>query len=109
DPIQICSVTDLLSEANQMEPDDDNEPIGLPVSADYYHKDNISGGPAYSVELTPKPQVDSHFLFEEHETTFVNYLRIAMENCGFSRADEVYDLPSFMNYSKEVKPLIKAI
>ncbi len=82
DPIQISPITDLLAEAKQIELND--EPVGLPVSADYYHKDNISGGPPYSVEITAEPQVDSRFLYEEHDTTFVNYLRIAMENCGFS-------------------------
>jgi hypothetical protein len=55
DPIQISPITDLLAEAKQIELDD--EPVGLPASADYYHKDNISGGPPYSVELTAKPQV----------------------------------------------------
>jgi len=107
DPIQISPIDDLLSEAKQIEQDDD--PVGLPVSADYYHKDNISGGPPYSVELTERPQVDSLFLYEEHDTTFVNYLRITMENCGFSRAHEVIELPGFMNYYKKVKPLLKFI
>ena len=103
DPIQIFPVADLLTEAKQIEPDD--EPIGLPISADYYHKDNISGGPAYSVELTIDPKVDSRFLNEEHETTFVNYLRIALENCGFSRAYAIRDLPDFISYCKKVKPI----
>jgi hypothetical protein len=107
DPIQISPITDLLAEAKQIELDD--EPIGLPASADYYHKDNISGGPPYSVELTAKPQVDSLFLYEEHETTFVNYLRITMENCGFSRAHEVIELPGFITYCKKVKPYLKPI
>jgi hypothetical protein len=107
DPIQISPITYLLAEAKQIEMDD--EPMGLPVSAVYYHKDNISGGPPYSVELTAKPQVDSLFLNEEHETTFVNYLRIAMENCGFSRAYEVSNRSGFINYLKKVKPILKPI
>jgi len=107
DPIQISPISDLLAEAKEIEPDD--APVGLPVSADYYHKDNISGGPPYSVELTAKPQVDSRFLYEEHETTFVNYLRIAMDNCGFSRVYAVNELSDFMNYCRKVKPLLKPI
>ena len=109
DPIQVMPVTDLLGEAKDLEPDEDGDPVGLPLSADYYHKDNISGGPAYSIELTTKPQVDSRYLNEEHETTFINYLRIAMENCGFSRAYEVGDLPDFVGYRSKVKPLLKPI
>jgi hypothetical protein len=69
----------------------------------------ISGGGAYSIELTTKPQVDSRYLNEEHETTFINYLRIAMENCGFSRANVVEDLPEFVGYRSKVKPLLKPI
>jgi hypothetical protein len=109
DPLQITPVTDLLGEAKELEPDEDGDPIGLPLSADYYHKDNISGGPAYSVELTTMPKIDSRFLNEEHDTTFVNYLRIAFKNCGFSRAYAVKDLPDFVEYCKKVKPLLKPI
>jgi len=108
DPIQISPITDLLPEAKQIEPDDD-EPLGLPVSADYYHKDNISGGRPYSIEITAEPQVDSRFLDEEHETTFINYLRITIENCGFSRADAVNNLPDFKIFCKKVRPLLKPI
>ena len=107
DPIQIGPITSLLTEAKELEPDE--EPIGLPVSADYYHKDNISGGPPYSVELTAWPQVDSRFLNEEHHTTFINYLRITFDNCGFSRAGVAAHLPDFMDYLLKVKPLLKPI
>ena len=107
DPIQITPVIDLLDEAKELETDDYGDPVGLPLSADYYHKDNISGGPPYSIELTINPQVDSRFLNEEHDTTFINYLRIAMENCGFSRAYAVEGLPDFVEYCKRVKPLLK--
>lgn len=107
DPIQINPIADVLSEATQFEFDD--QPPGLQVSADYYHKDNISGGQPYSVELTETPQVDSRFLDEEHETTFIGYLRIAMKNCGFTRAYAVNDLPDFVNFCNRVKPLLKPI
>ena len=107
DPIQLFPLKYLLTEAEEIDPDD--KPFALPVSADFYHKDNISGGPAYSVELTASPQVDSRFLNEEHETTFVNYLRIVMENCGFARAYVVKDEPGFLDYCKKIKPLLKPI
>jgi hypothetical protein len=107
DPIQIGPATDLLSEAKDLEPDDG--PVGLPLAADYYIKDNISGGPCYSIELTVQPQVDSRFLNEEHNTTFVNYLRICLENCGFSRPYAVNHLPEFVEYCNKVNPLLKPI
>ena len=107
DPIQIGPITDLLSEIKEMDEEDIED--GLPVSADYLHKDNISGGPQYRIELTERPQVDSRFLNEEHNTTFINYLRIALDNCGFSRAQAVRDLPGFSIYYNKVKTLLKPI
>jgi hypothetical protein len=109
DPIAIIPVSDLLDEVKEYEADDDNEPIGITVAADYYHKDNISGGAPYSIELTSMPSVDSRFLDEEHDTTFINYLRIALSGGGFSRFDTVTDLPDFMDYFEKVKPKLKPI
>jgi hypothetical protein len=86
-----------------------HEDPGLSVSADYLHKDNISGGPPYQVELTARAQADSRFLNEEHDTTFVNYLRIAMDGCGFSRAGAVSHVDSYIQFSKKIKPLLKPI
>lgn len=107
DPLQILPITDQLLEIEDFE--FEKEDPGLPVSADYLHKDNISGGPAYQVELTAQPQADSRFLNEEHNTTFVNYLRIAMDGCGFSRAGSVSHLDSFIRFSKKIRPLLKPI
>jgi hypothetical protein len=107
DPLQISPITNQLQEIEDKEFEDDDP--GLPVSADYLHKDNISGGPAYQVELTVKPQSDSRFLNEEHDTTFVNYLRIVMDGCGFSRTGSVRHLDSYIQFSKKIKPLLKPI
>jgi hypothetical protein len=107
DPIQIGSITDLLEEVEDMEVEDEDP--GLSVSADYLHKDNTSGGPGYAVELTRVPQPDSRFLNEEHETSFINYLRIAMDGCGFSRAGAVSHMESFVLYSEKIRPLLKPI
>lgn len=107
DPIEIIPVTNLLQEVKEIEADE--EDLGLPVSADYFHKDNISGGPMYRIELTTQQQVDSRFLNEDHNTTFINYLRIAMDNCGFPRAGVVSHLPDFTEYYNKVKPQLKPI
>jgi hypothetical protein len=107
DPIQIGPITDLLEEVEDMEIEDE-EP-GLSVSADFLHKDNVSGGPCYAVELTAGPQADSRLLNEEHETSFINYLRIVMEGCGFSRAGAVGHLDSFVQFSRKIKPQLKPI
>jgi len=107
DPIEIIPIADLLREVKDLEADD--EEVGLPIAGDYLHKDNISGGPMYRIELAAEPQVDSRFLYEEHDTTFVNYLRITMDNCGFTRAGAVRHLADFTEYFKKVKPQLKPI
>jgi hypothetical protein len=46
-----------------------------PMSPDYFHKANESGGKPYSIWL-PDPEADADWLGDDmHETTFVGYLR----------------------------------
>jgi hypothetical protein len=107
DPVQIAPISDLLMELSDFEDDNDFRELG--VSADYLHKDNISGGPMYSIEITKRPQIDSLFLNEEHNTTFIKYLRLTMENCGFSRAGEISDRDDFNAFSRKVGPMLNKI
>lgn len=93
DPIQIAPLDVLLQEQNSRywieemkEKIEDGEVPSIELAADYLHKDNISGGPAYAITLTQSPSVDSLFLNEEHETTFIGYLRLIMQNGGFGRS-----------------------
>jgi len=117
DPIQIMSLDDQLAQVTDKYWTDDMTEIRqdcgtayLELSADYYHKDNISGGPAYSIELTSVPSIDGHFLNEEHRTTFINYLRIVtFENCGFGRIHAVREDASFEKFYNNVKPKLKAL
>jgi hypothetical protein len=116
DALQIASIDDLLSEVNS----DDwkefaadsleyNELIALELSADYLHKDNVSGGLPYALQIKKNKSIDSLFLNEPHETTFINYLRICMENCGFSGNGEFKRHESYVNFYRAVKPELKAI
>lgn len=116
DPIQIVPLDDLVEEVTgedwQDEMEENKEVDGssyLQLSADYLHKDNISGGPAYSIEVTANPSIDGKLLNEEHETTFVDYLRISFENCGFSRADALERIPSFEEFCDQVGPKLKKL
>jgi hypothetical protein len=116
DPLQIISLDDLVSEVTN----EDNlsymtdgyekeRYTSLQLAADYLHKDNISGGPPYSLLITKDRSVDGLFLNEEHNTSFINYLRICFENCGFSRiSDSGYDNDNQSFFSK-VKPQLKSI
>ena len=51
------------------------------LAPDEFHKDNVSGGPAYSVAL-PDQSVDFVLLNERHNVLFVPYLRMAILKWG---------------------------
>jgi hypothetical protein len=53
----------------------------VPVAPDYLHKANVSGGMPYGLAV-PNPGADGLLLWEPHQTTFVNYLRIAFFMSG---------------------------
>jgi hypothetical protein len=116
DPIQIISLDNLVTEVtdtdglNEMlEYYEEDGFTSLQLSADYLHKDNTSGGPAYALQLTKKPCIDGSFLNEEHNTTFINYLRICFDNCGFSRIANPENNNDYQSFFDKVKPQLKAI
>ncbi len=118
DPIQIDSLDDLVNYVstddwkeylNESLEDDDSQPPYLELAADYLHKDNISGGLPYSIQLTKEPSIDSLLLNEPNETTFINYLRICMENCGFSRITNPEYKNDYKDFFTKVKPQLKKI
>lgn len=116
DPIQIMSLDDLVSYVTgddgifELTEGFENDGVAaLQLSADYLHKDNISGGMAYSLKLTDKPSIDGQFLNEEHNTTFINYLRICFDNCGFSRMTNAENKNDYQEFFDKVEPLLKKI
>lgn len=65
---------------------DDVEPLVFSVAPDYLHKQNISGGSSYQIELPPLnvfDALDPDVLNEAHATTLVGYLRACFEWGGF--------------------------
>jgi hypothetical protein len=115
DPIQISSLDELVpyvADADWREymhecMDDENGGAAfLELSADDLHKDNISGGMPYSLRITAMPAIDSDFMFEPHQTTFINYLRICFEYCGFAGNP---DEESYRAFVASVKPKLKPI
>jgi hypothetical protein len=106
DAVQVCPLNDLLESVIE---NFEDEIEGMDLAADYLHKINVSGGPAYAMEITEKPAIDGELLFEEHNTTFINYLRIVFDNCGFSRAYILDDEPTFIQYCNKVKPKLLPI
>jgi len=115
DPIQINSLDDLVSEVTDeglnewQDYYEEDGFISLQLSADYFLKDNTSGGPAYALQITDKQSVDAPFLNEEHNTTFINYLRICFDNCGFSRIKNPENRNDYQGFFDRVKPQLKPI
>ena|ERR1022692_775554 len=116
DPIQITSLDVVVTEVTEKgyltdltEYYEEDGFVSLQLSADYLHKDNTSGGPAYSIKLTKTQSVDSEFLNEEHVTTFINYLRICFDNCGFSRIKNPENYNDYQAFFDKVNPQLKPI
>jgi hypothetical protein len=79
----------------------DRGPFVIDFAPDYLHKGNVSGGAPYSIAVTGDG-VDGCVLWERHQTTFVNYLRIAfqaggMPGFGFSSVEFPNELRSIAN------------
>jgi len=53
------------------------EEYGLCIAPDGYHKEDVSGGPPYTIML-PNPAIDAPLENDRHATTFVDYLRICV-------------------------------
>lgn len=90
DPLQVYSATDLRGFLDDYEDNDEDEPFNLFLSPDFLHKQNISGGLPYSIELppvTPADNLDPVVQGERHALSFVNYLRYCFEWGGFPGLD----------------------
>ena len=118
DPIQISSLDDLVNYIseddwrkymNEIIADDPSQHPHIELAADYLHKDNISGGPPYSIQITKDRSIDSLFLNEPNNTTFIDYLRICMENCGFSRIAKPESNNDYQSFFDLVKPQLRSI
>lgn len=60
---------------------DEGEGIFVALAPDDFHKDNVSGGDPYGLEL-PNLAADFLFMYERHELLFVPYLRLAILRWG---------------------------
>ncbi|MBK7638750.1 MAG: hypothetical protein IPJ22_01470 [Bacteroidetes bacterium] len=90
--------------------DDENYGIAfLDLAADDLHKDNISGSQGYAIQITKEPSIESNFLNEPNDTTFVNYLRICFENCGFPSITRPDMNNKYQTFFEKIKPQLKPI
>lgn len=91
DPLYIAGIDEILELAaeREWEEEDEDEPIYLEISPDYYHKDNVSGGVPYGIEITPTPQIDSCLLNTPYgDIYFTDYLRLCFQWGGFPNIKE---------------------
>ncbi len=116
DPLEIDSLDVLVNTINKdwwkdyTQENLEDPDVGIPfveLAADQHHKDNLPGGPPYAVQLTLALSVDSPFLYEQHATSFINYLRICFDNCGFPGIETPSE--SFVVYRDRVKERLKGI
>lgn len=115
DPIQILSLDALVeeidnpawSEIMMMNADEGESPY-LELSADAFHKDNISGGPAYALQITKNKSIDSLMINEPNNTTFIDYLRICFEYCGFPGLAHYSDNNS-RSFLAKIRPQLQEI
>ena len=81
----------------------------LNLSADDLHKDNTSGGEPYAIEITKEQTIDARFMNEANETTFINYLRICFDHCGFPGMIGTNINDDFKDFHDKVKPQLLKI
>jgi hypothetical protein len=87
DPLVVYPIDSMSSDYTEwqnlvQEGDIEIGHFGVPVAPDYYHKDNISGGMPYQIQV-PNNAIDGNLEYERTHTTFVNYLRICFHYGGF--------------------------
>lgn len=79
DPLVVDPPAGALSDLYGYE--QEGEEIFVGLAPDDLHKDNISGGNPYGLEL-PNPSADFLFMYERHDLLFVPYLRFAILRWG---------------------------
>jgi hypothetical protein len=80
DPLVVDPPQGPLSDYYDYEREE-GEAIFVGLAPDDFHKDNVSGGDPYGLEL-PNPAADFPFMYESHDLLFVPYLRLAILQWG---------------------------
>ena len=84
---------------------DEDEPFGLMIAPDLYHKDNVSGGEPYVIAV-PDSRIDALLRNHSPERYFVDYLRNALAWGGFPGAGKAgTPLPDWLiRVTKRLEP-----
>lgn len=81
DPLVVYPPEAVLVDLEAWQDHDASEDFEGSLAPDILHKDNISGGEPYSVQL-PDSSADFLLRYEQHELYFVPYLRVAILQWG---------------------------
>jgi hypothetical protein len=98
DPLETSPIDYAISELETWKEDratyGDAEagPFGVPISADDYHKADVSGGPEYRI-LVGEPSMDGRLIHERHGILFIDYLRLSFAWGGFPGFDRLEARP----------------
>ncbi len=104
DPLTLDGVQFFLNEYSwyrEAPADWAEEPFGLELAPDSYHKYDISGGAPYAMAV-PAASIDGLLLNEWHDTTFVDYLRTCLRFGGLpglelvQRNEEVVEVLAYL-------------
>lgn len=108
DPIVVYPVSSIKYSYSEWEEErkfhnSDVSKFRFPISPDYYHKDNISGGEPYQIEV-PNTSVDGSVLIGDSYMPFVSYLRCCFKFSGFyGLRQNQFDLPTeILNIGKNL-------
>jgi hypothetical protein len=109
DPLVIEAPVDFVeSEYEQWEADRgtawDRGAFVIDLAPDYLHKANVSGGAPYSMAVGNEG-IDGLFLWEPHQTTFVNYLRICFRWGGFPGLRGYSPPPELERLTRDLLPI----
>jgi hypothetical protein len=96
DPLVVSPIEHIEAELEEWSGDEifqATKPIFAgPIAPDAFHKENVSGGAPYEIEL-PNASADALVLNREPSVTFVSYLRHAFRWAGLPGYSEVFDTP----------------
>ncbi len=105
DPLVILPIEAAFDEYQNAARDDD-APFFLPLAPDKFHKENVSGGSPYGIEI-PSLAIDAPLENERHHTTFVDYLQICFRWGGFPGWARYPERPDgiLQNLARDLLPL----
>jgi len=103
DPLWVegpeASIAEVREKLEDRERED--EPLAAVIAPDALHKDNISGGEPYEIEI-PSASADALLLHEGNDYYFVEYLRQALDWGGFPGfAGEPDAMPAWLDRLSE--------